>query len=458
MIEQIKASQSVTDKVRYFTAWRWHFYAGLFVIPFMLMLSFTRLIMLFDKEIESARYANLLVVEPQEEYAVPSLQLAAVRKALPGTVVTQYIPPRDFDAPSRFSVRFPDETTRFVLVNPYTAEVIGLIDRSDSWYELANDIHGTLLIGDLGDYLIEIAASFSILLLVSGLYMWWPRDETSKAGFLKIRTGSGTRTLMRDLHANLGGVFSLVLLFFILSGLAWAGVWGGKLVQPWGSFPAERSKNVPQSTLTHKSLNHGSEEEMPWNLELTQVPASVFGVRNVGIDEMVSMANDAGFTHYKLRFPSSETGVFTLSANTMSGDITNPTQDRTMHVDRYSGDVLADIGFDDYNLLAKSMAAGIALHKGGISVVNKIANVFFCSVFIVIALTGGIMWWKRRPKGAGRLAAPPSPVGSGFWVLGFITLTTISVLFPLAGTSVVAIVGVDWLVFRKIPAIKHAIN
>ncbi|MDD1781449.1 PepSY domain-containing protein [Enterovibrio sp. ZSDZ35] len=142
----------------------------------------------------------------------------------------------------------------------------------------------------------------------------------------------------------------------------------------------------------------------------------------------------------------------------MSGDISNPTQDRTMHVDQYSGDELADIGFADYNLLAKSMAAGIALHKGGVSVVNKILNVVFCVVFMVISFIGGIMWWKRRPRGAGRLAAPPSPEGSGFWVVGFITLATICVLFPLAGASVIAIVGIDWLVFRKVPAIKQVIN
>ena len=36
----------------YFMTWRWHFYAGLFVIPFMLMLSLTGLVMLFDDEIE----------------------------------------------------------------------------------------------------------------------------------------------------------------------------------------------------------------------------------------------------------------------------------------------------------------------------------------------------------------------------------------------------------------------
>lgn len=138
-----------------------------------------------------------------------------------------------------------------------------------------NNIHGTLLIGELGDRLIEISASLGILLLVSGLYLWLPRDNASRAGFLKIRIAQGSRILLRDVHANLGGVLSLVLLFFLISGLSWAGIWGAKMVQAWNTFPTYYTwGEKPESTLTHKDLNHGSSEEMPWNLELAAVPES----------------------------------------------------------------------------------------------------------------------------------------------------------------------------------------
>lgn len=54
-------------KTLYFLTWRWHFYAGLFVVPFMLMLALTGLVMLFDDEIEQARYAEVLNVTPQAQ-------------------------------------------------------------------------------------------------------------------------------------------------------------------------------------------------------------------------------------------------------------------------------------------------------------------------------------------------------------------------------------------------------
>ncbi|QTG90745.1 PepSY domain-containing protein, partial [Vibrio furnissii] len=90
------------------------------------------------------------------------------------------------------------------------------------------------------------------------------------------RFGSGTRIVMRDLHANLGGVLSIVLLFFLISGLSWTGLWGKTLVQAWNTFPTYYTwGQKPTSTpVTHASLNHGSEEEMPWNLEHTPMPQS----------------------------------------------------------------------------------------------------------------------------------------------------------------------------------------
>jgi uncharacterized iron-regulated membrane protein len=47
----------------------------------------------------------------------------------------------------------------------------------------------------------------------------------------------------------------------------------------------------------------------------------------------------------------------------MDADTHNPFGDHTVHIDRYTGKVLADIRFADYRLAGKAMAVGIALHE-----------------------------------------------------------------------------------------------
>ncbi|USD35114.1 MULTISPECIES: PepSY-associated TM helix domain-containing protein [Vibrio] len=461
------SSEKARIKSRYFMTWRWHFYAGLYVIPFLLMLSLTGLVMLFDDEIEQARYQDELIVMPESSKVPVSQQLESVQASYPSGQVTQYIPAAAANLVNKFSVRLEDGTSVFTTVNPYSGQVLGEIDRSDSWYQLANEIHGTLLVGQWGDYLIEVSASLSILLLVTGIYLWLPRDKASKAGFLKVRFTSGTRILMRDLHANLGGVLSVVLLFFVISGLAWAGVWGSKLVQAWNTFPTYYTwGDKPESLLTHADLNHGSEEEMPWNLEQAPLPESTGHAhgsedhahhehssydisQSISIDSIVEQAQRLGFTQFNLFLPQSETGVYTLAANSMAGDISDPRKDKTTHIDQYTGEVLVDVTWEDYSLFAKFMAAGVSLHQGDVSVVNKILNVLFCVAFIVISITGIVMWWIRRPSGKTRVGIPPRFESDGIWKVGAITLAMVAVFFPLAAVTIVLFGVIDWFVFRQ---------
>ncbi|WP_413765768.1 PepSY domain-containing protein, partial [Vibrio vulnificus] len=79
-----------------------------------------------------------------------SVQLANVQARYPEGTVTQFVPAKQVDLANRFNVKFADGTSRFVTVDPYTGAVLGTIDRSDSWYQLANDIHGELLMGEYG--------------------------------------------------------------------------------------------------------------------------------------------------------------------------------------------------------------------------------------------------------------------------------------------------------------------
>ena len=92
--------------------------------------------------------------------------------------------------------------------------------------------------------------------------------------------------------------------------------------------------------------------------------------------------------------------MYTISANTMSGDLGQPTGDRTVHVDRHSGRVLADIGFADYGAMAKTMAVVIALHQGDMGLWNALLNLAACLAVVALCVAGVAMWWLRRPRRA----------------------------------------------------------
>jgi uncharacterized iron-regulated membrane protein len=450
----------------YLATWRWHFYAGIYVIPFLIMLSLTGLVILYKNQIEAAQYRDKIFVTPGSQVTSPEVQLQAVRTAYPDATVSEYIPAKAVNRSNQFSVVTTNEKELTVFVNPYSAEVLGEVDKATTWNNLANTIHGTFLLGDSGDRLIEIAAGLAIMLVITGLYLWWPRNKQGLYGTLIPRFSQGKRVAWRDLHSSVGFYIAIGLVFFLVSGMAWTGVWGEKYVQAWNSYPAEKWNNVPLSDDTHESMNHASLEEVPWNLEQTPLPnsGSMTGADgiptgiSVNLDSVSKYAKDNGFIGFRIALPKDATGVYTLSADTSSGDITDARKDRTIHLDQYTGKKLADIGWQDYSLVAKGMAAGIALHQGDMGWWNKILNTVFCLAVLFISLSGVVMWWLRRPAGVFRLAAPPMPKHMPLWKGALLIMLVISLAFPLVGITLIAVLALDLLLVSRIPALKNVFN
>lgn len=72
---------------------------------------------------------------------------------------------------------------------------------------------------------------------------------------------------------------------------------------------------------------------------------------------------------------------------------------------------------------------------------NRLLMLAACIGVWVLAATGIVMWWKRRPKSGG-LVTPPQPERREARAV-FIVTVIISLLFPLTALSLVMLVVVD---------------
>ncbi|WP_295813239.1 PepSY domain-containing protein [uncultured Nitratireductor sp.] len=458
-------SDKTSSRKFYLAVWRWHFYAGLCVAPFLVMLAITGLIMLWVSAIDGRDGENIKVV-PQGEQTSILAQASAAQTVLHEGHVVEYIAPKADDRAAVFRVDSGGEP-KMVAVDPYTAKVLEVWNRQAGWYDFASDIHGTLLIGDLGDRMIEIAAGFGIVLIVTGLYLWWPRDGQGFAKALRPDLHTRGRSLWKTLHKTTGLYAALLLVVFLLSGLSWTGIWGEKFVQAWSTFPAEKWDNVPISDKTHISLNHGATKDVPWALEQTPLPASgsdagTSGLSDAGpynFDQIVAFGRALGYEgRFRVSTPRGETGVWTLAQDSMSNDSTSPTADRTVHVDQYTGNVLADVRFADYSPAGKAMAVGIAFHEGDMGLWNLGLNTVLCLSVVLLSVSGVVMWWMRRPSRSLRLAAPPLPADLPLWKGAVVLMLLVSLLFPLVGITLLTLLALDVLVIQRIKPLARLLG
>lgn len=451
----------------YFAVWRWHFYAGLYVIPFLLMLSATGALIIWFTAV-APEYGDRLAVTPQGEALSVSQVIEAALTDHPDAVATSYITPLDATTPALVQLGTADGT-RMLAVDPYTGAVLSDRPKDGTWNEWLTDLHGTLFLGPdggIGDFLIEAAASLGLLLIVTGVYLIWPRNGARLSAVLVPNLRAKGRGFWKSLHQSVGLWSAVILLSFLISGLAWAGIWGGKFVQAWSTFPAEKW-GAPLSDKTHASLNDTALKEVPWTLELAPLPesGSQTGVQllppgtPVTFETAVAGARALGFdARVQVTAPADDTGVWTLSRDSMSYDSQDPTADRTVHIDRYTGKILADVRFADYPLGGKAMAVGIALHEGQTGWWNVILNWAFCAAVWLVSLSGVVMWWKRRPSGALRLAAPPAPAEVPLARGVILIALALSLAFPVLGLTLLAILALDLLILSPLPALKRALS
>ncbi len=446
----------------YLAAWRWHFYAALYVVPFLIVLAITGMMMMFITQLDG-RDGEKISVIPNGSALSVSDQAAAAISAVPGTVV-EYIAPKSDALATVFRVK-ADTNQQMVAVDPYSAAVLEQWNRRDGWYDFADNVHGSLLLGDTGDRMIEIAAGLGLVLVLTGLYLWWPRNGDTSVLIPNLKARG--RALWKSLHAVTGFWISALLVVFLISGLSWTGIWGGKFVQAWSTFPAEKWENVPLSDDTHATMNHGNQNDVPWVLEQTKMPESGSDVGITGtpqgvavdLDSLVALGRALGLQgRFRVAYPGDSAGVWTINQDSMSGDSATPMRDTTVHVDQFTGKILAEVRFSDYSLAGKSMAVGVPLHMGLTGMWNLILNTLFCLAVVFVCVSGVVMWLKRRPAKTWRLAAPPAPANMPLFKGVLLIAALVSIAFPLVGVTLLVVLAFDVLVVGNIPALKRALT
>lgn len=420
----------------YRALWRWHFYIGLMVIPFLFMLCVSGLLMLISKPVDEFRNRKLTTVAAQGEALPASALLAAVRAHYPNATLQLYIPAGTEIESARFSLILDEHgSPTTVYVNPYNGAVLGSHDPARALYEQVKIFHSTLLLGRVGNTLVEGAAGLTVLMILSGLLLSWSR-------WSRDRSGTGTRRCWKHWHKLSGWIIAIPLLFFLFSGLAWTDIWGGKLVQPWGSVPGT-SLEGSVAEQNHESLNLNGIHQVPWALEQTPLPRSESNGRGLDLDDVVRIAKEEGFDRYRVHLPQGDGSLWTVSATTMAGDLNNPWAERILHLDPADGTALANITFSAYPLMGKAMAASIPLHQGDLGIWNLLLNAAVV-IFVLFLMTSAvILWWKRRTPQLGGLQAPLAKPITSKVVLGIVLL--IGLCFPVSAAVLALVVVADLL-------------
>ncbi len=417
----------------YNSIWRWHFYAGFLTIPIVLFLVVTGIIYLFRPQVEPAIYKSLYNVTPQGTMLTEDEQLAIALAAIPESTARAFTPSQAPNESAKIELNTAEGRT-YVYVNPYSGEVLGSHVRDQMIFRRIRKLHGELLMERFGTTIVELTASWMMILLISGLFLWWPRPKFTMWGTFLIRARQGGRTFWKDFHSVIGvytTIFAVILLF---TGLQWSSVWGGAFSQirkstGQGTPPALRGATLD----TGATLAAGQV-----GLSLAEVNAIAKGL-DLPSSYSISMPKKPGHSY----------GINSELRN-------KPSAQKSIHINPVNGEVFREMDWQDRPFLSQVVTVGIRLHQGELfGWVNFIITGLTAVGIGLLSISGFIMWWKRRPANVGKLGAPAMPKGVAIpRGIAIITLV-LAVFFPLVGASLIVLWLTEQLLLKRIPATKE---
>ncbi|WP_448664108.1 PepSY-associated TM helix domain-containing protein [Sphingomonas sp. CJ20] len=391
----------------YRTIWRWHFYAGLFVLPFILILSVTGSIYLFKPQIDRWQERAYRGLGTQGAVS-PDRQLASVMKSFPTARFNHYRLPEHPGDAAMVQLGFADGRKLDIYVSPQ-GKVLGGIDPETRISDTVSRIHGSLLLGTVGDRLVELAASWTIVMILTGLYLWWPRPFRA-GGTLYPRLSLKGRPLLKDIHRVTGFWIAGLVLVMLASGLPWAGAWGGAF--KWARTELGLVKGPQDWKIGADGGHAGHHGAMPMAMP------DLAGPKGLPLSAFVARAEGEHMAFPVLVLPPHAPQRFgpPLGDEWMAkSEAQNRWLDRQVTYDPATGRETGRRGFAEQHIVDRIVNTGVALHEGQLfGLANQLIGVLTAVSLIAISILGVAMWLKRRPQGSlVRLRPWPGPARAG---------------------------------------------
>ncbi|MGW2516868.1 PepSY-associated TM helix domain-containing protein [Streptomyces sp. NPDC001617] len=377
---------------------RLHFYAGVFVAPFLLVAAVTGFLYAGAFQAEKLVYAHEMTVAEVGDGKLPiSQQVAAARKAHPEGTVSAVRPSPEADATTRVLLSGvkgvdPDHSLA-VFVDPYTGKVRGALEQYGSTGALPlrtwiDEFHRDLHLGDTGRLYSELAASWLWVISGGGLVLWFSRRRALR----KVRGTSGRRRTLA-LHGTVGVWAAAGFFFLSATGLTWS-TYAGATIDELRTSLGQATPSV-SAAVGGEHAGHGASA------------SAGSGEHGVGLDKVLAAARAEGLTDpVEIVPPADAESAYVVKQVRRSW----PEKQDSVAVDPTSGQVTDVLRFDDHPLLAKLTRWGIDLHTGVLfGLVNQLALMALALALILLIVWGYRMWWQR---GRGSSFGRPIPRGS----------------------------------------------
>ena len=233
-----------------------------------------------------------------------------------------------------------------------------------------------------------------LVLMFSGIYIYFPRIKKSFSQSLKLNFQSKGRFFLANLHSAIGMWVIPFYLVASLTGLYWSYEWFNNSLHQITGVEKPKKQHMQNSQEQNKSHSEKPKEQKPEMNGSQMVEKVSFEDISLAVDTFNTLIENK-YATATLRFPQKGT-IYTFSY------ISNAHHDHsrnTMEFDIKTKEITKHDKFEDKTLVQKLMGSILMLHTGEYFGVVGQTLMFLASLMMpLFAITGLMLYIKRTKK------------------------------------------------------------
>ena len=356
--------------VRRWVLWL-HLGVGLGLGMLLVVVSLTGSLIMFRAELEDALHASLTRVPPGREWTALQPVLDQVRASHPGATFHTVNLPRAENQSVSFWGHDAEGRSFHAYANPFTGRPLGNDLADDNFTEWLYNLHANLLAGGTGEQVNGIAAGLWVVLVATGIMLWWPRKGRPWRDGFVVQWRAQWRRRNFDLHRVTGIVVAVPLLLVAITGAYF----------PFNTpfrWLAETLTGTRAAEASPRSRSTGPEE------------------RRVSIDEVLDVAVTSfpGAPPNWIHLPENSTDVFSVRFR-LPGEWRLEGMNH-VHVDPSTGALLRVDRHAERSAAQRMLRAMFPLHVGTFGgLTTRILWLLLGLAPLTLLVTGSLMGWRR---------------------------------------------------------------
>lgn len=268
------------------------------------------------------------------------------------------------------------EVPHYIFFNPYSGDFLHTENLEEDFFVIVEDLHMHLwLPPEIGKQIVGIATIIFVLMVLSGIVLWWPKKKRDLKNRIKIKWDAKWRRVNYDWHNVTGFYISIIAIIIAITGLTFSYEWMHKTMYVVGNlgkdYPEDHFKPAIDTTLTANANN-------PMDVALAEAfkakpQDEMFFVWYLGKKDAIitgSYPEALGFHH---------------QSNLLFHPITGTLLNKSFYEDKSAGMQLQEMNY--------------GLHTGQFfGLTGKIIAFIASLLAAALPVTGFIIFWGRRNK------------------------------------------------------------